>query len=80
VIWLAKPDSGSGNYLAVFNISSAAENIHYDWKELGLVESGLGPQEYQVRDLWEEKNLGPARSLDLKLASHACALYKVSIQ
>jgi alpha-galactosidase len=73
VIWLSKPASGSGNYLAVFNISPEAENIRYDWKELGLAT-----QEYQVRDLWEGKDLGRAKSLDLKLASHACVLYRLS--
>jgi alpha-galactosidase len=71
-VWLAMANSG-GSYLAVFNISPAAENIHYDWKQLGL-----GRQQYQIRDLWEGKNVGSAKSLDLNLASHACVLYKLT--
>jgi alpha-galactosidase len=72
VIWMSRPALGSGNYLAVFNISPVAERIHYGWKELGLASV-----EYEVRDLWERKDLGPAKSLDLTLGSHACVLYRV---
>jgi hypothetical protein len=75
VIWLSRPASGSGNYLAVFNISPVAERIHDGWKELGLASV-----EYEVRDLWERKDLGPAKSLNLTLGSHACVLYRLSAQ
>jgi len=74
VVWISKPASGSGDYVAVFNISPAAEKIHFDWKELGLTAA-----EYQVRDLWEHKDLGAAKFLDLTLPSHACVLYKLSV-
>jgi hypothetical protein len=72
VIWLSRPASGNGNYLAVFNISPVAERMHYGWNELGLASV-----EYEVRDLWERKDLGSAKSLDLTLGSHACVLYRL---
>jgi hypothetical protein len=75
VAWLSKPVSGGGEYLAVFNISPGAEDIHFDWKELGL-----SPVEYEVRDLWEHADIGGSKSLKVTLGSHACVLYKLSVQ
>jgi alpha-galactosidase len=74
VVWLSKPESGRGYYLAVFNRSPEAENIHYGWKQLDLNSS-----EYSIRNLWERADLGRERSLDLVLRSHACALYRLSV-
>jgi alpha-galactosidase len=72
VVWVSKPQSGRGYNVAVFNIGPATEKIHYDWAELEL------KAQYKVRDLWERKNLGSAKSLDLALPSHACVLYFLS--
>jgi len=71
-IWSSRPESRNGYYLAVFNISPATQQIHHDWKQLGLNSAA-----YEVRDLWERKDLGTAKSLDLALPSHACALYSL---
>jgi alpha-galactosidase len=73
VVWLGKPSSANGHYLAVFNVSPDPQKLHFNWKDLGL-----GAAEYQVRDLWEHKDLGSARLLDLTLPSHACVLYRLS--
>jgi alpha-galactosidase len=76
-VWLARqsdtqlnrtPDQG--DYLAVFNIGDAEQTIHYEWKDLGLNDSN-----YEVRDLWERKNMGKSQSLTVKLAPHASALF-----
>jgi hypothetical protein len=75
VVWLSKPESGNGYYLAVFNRLPDAEKIHYGWKQLGLNSS-----EYSIRDLWERADLRRKASLDLVLSSHACALYQLSAQ
>jgi alpha-galactosidase len=74
VIWSAKPEDGKGHYLAIFNRSEAAKDIALEWNELGLT-AGKG---YGLRDLWEHKDLGSARSLKLKLQPHACVLYRAS--
>jgi alpha-galactosidase len=73
VVWLSKQASGNGYYLAVFNLSPDAEKVHYDWKELGLTSA-----EYRVRNLWERKDLGRAKSMEVMLSSHACVLYSLS--
>lgn len=72
-LWLAQPESGDGYYLAVFNIGDSEQTILYEWKALGLVE-----KQYNVRDLWDRKNLGKAQALTIKLQPHASALYRVS--
>jgi alpha-galactosidase len=75
VVWRSMPSMGSGEYLAVFNVSPVAKQLHYEWKDLDLAS-----RDYAIRDLWERKDLGSAKSFDLTLASHACALYRLSPQ
>jgi alpha-galactosidase len=72
VVWTAAPESGSGRYLAVFNLSDAAQDVNYSWKNLGLPEGS-----HAVRDLWARKELGSAASLKAELAPHASVLYRV---
>jgi len=74
VIWTAKPESEKSQYLAIFNRGDSEANIALKWNELGLA---LG-KEYASRDLWEQKDLGPATSLELTLRPHACVLYRVN--
>ena len=73
VVWLARPASGDGYYLAVFNLDSAAQTMRYAWKDVGL-PAGT----YRLRDLWERKDLAPVDSLTVTLAPHASAMYRVS--
>lgn len=74
-VWVARPqdEEEKGYYLAVFNIGDREQNLRYEWKDLGLSETS-----YNVRDLWEHKNLGKAASLTVKLPPHASVLYRVS--
>ena len=72
VVWLSRPESRNGYFLAAFNISPRPQKTHYEWKQLGLASAG-----YRVRDLWEHKDLGAAKSVDLTLPSHGCALYSL---
>ena len=72
-LWLARPASGDGYYLAVFNLDGVPQTLHYSWKAAGLSKG-----KYHVRDLWEHKDLGPMKSLSVTLPPHAAALYKVS--
>jgi alpha-galactosidase len=73
VVWTARPDAGGDRYLAVFNLDEHEQKVHYDWKELGLT----GPK-FQLRDVWERKNLGIANALSVTLPPHGCALYRLS--
>jgi alpha-galactosidase len=73
VVWKASPESGSGYYLAVFNLSDSAQDAEYSWKDLGLAEGS-----HRVRDLWARKDLAAAASLKTKLPAHAAVLYLVN--
>ena len=79
VIWTARPASESGRdsakerYLAVFNVSDIAQNVHYRWSDLGLSARG-----YWLRDLWTHKNIGSATSVEITLLPHASVLYRVT--
>jgi hypothetical protein len=72
-LWLARPASGDGYYIAVFNLDSVPQTLHYSWKEAGLPKG-----KYHVRDLWEKKDLAPMKSLAVTLQPHASVLYKLS--
>ena len=72
-VWLARPASGDGYYLAVFNLDAAPQTLHYSWKDAGLPEAN-----YHLRDLWEHKDLATAEALTVTLAPHASVLYKIS--
>jgi alpha-galactosidase len=73
VAWLSQPNAKDSYYLALFNISPEVENIHYDWLDLGLPRA-----EYKLRDLWEHKDAGLAKSIDVTLRSHSCILYQLT--
>jgi len=72
-VWLSQSSTGGEHYLAIFNLGSTAQDFRYAWKALGLPGG-----RYQVRDLWERKDLGAADSLRVTLPSHGSILYKVS--
>jgi alpha-galactosidase len=72
VMWTARPEEGTGRYIAVFNVGDKAQGVTYSWKDLGLTEGN-----HAVRDLWARKNLGSASSLKTRLAAHAAMLYRV---
>jgi hypothetical protein len=72
-LWLARPVLRDGYYLAVFNLDDVPQTLHYSWKDAGLPK-----RKYHVRDLWEHKDLGPAKSLTVTLSPHASVLYKLS--
>ena len=71
-VWVAEPESAPGRYVAVFNRADEAQTLRYGWKQMGLEE-----QTFMLRDLWEHKELGSADKLEVRLAPHASALYKI---
>ncbi|HEX4484714.1 MAG TPA: glycoside hydrolase family 27 protein [Terriglobales bacterium] len=73
VVWTAESSSGGSNYVAVFNISDAPQDVRYGWKELGL---SVGS--HRVRDIWEGKDLDSWESIAVKIPSHGVALYRVN--
>ena len=72
VVWTSKPENGTGNYVAIFNRAEEPQTLHYMWTQLGIAEGN-----HSLRDLWEHKDLGPAKEITVTLAPHASALYLV---
>ena len=72
-VWFARPETGDDYYLALFNLEDAPQTLAYSWKDLGL-----NGAKYELRDLWERKNLAPAASVSVTLAPHASVLYRIS--
>jgi alpha-galactosidase len=72
VVWVAH-SSNNGNYLAIFNTGESTQTIQYAWKDLGFPAT-----KYRLRDLWEQKDLGPADTISVTLPSHGSVLYGVS--
>jgi hypothetical protein len=71
VVWTSRPESGAGNYVAIFNRTEAPRTLHYTWAQLGIPEGS-----YRLRDLWEHKELGAAKDVIVTLAPHASVLYR----
>jgi len=74
-VWMSTPASDDGAYVAVFNLDSAPQSLHYTWQDLGLKKS-----QYNLRDIWEHKDLGAKDAVDVTLAPHASAIYWASEQ
>lgn len=72
VIWSSIKESDDDIYLALFNLSSKANDVHYGWKELELARG-----KYRVRDLWERKELGDMNAVSVSLPPHGSALYEL---
>ncbi len=72
-VWTADAAGGTDKYAAAFNLGDAAETIHLPWTDVGIQIADPG-----VRDLWQHKNLGRQKNLDVTLRAHASALYRVS--
>jgi alpha-galactosidase len=71
-VWTSRPENGSGYYVAIFNIGDAPQTLRYSWNELSF--SGIN---YKLRDLWERRDLGSAKEINVTLPSHGCVLYRV---
>jgi alpha-galactosidase len=71
-VWVAKPDDGAGAYLALFNLSDAQKSIAYPLQAIGA-----GKTNFEVRDLWEHKDLGSKDMLKITLPPHGSALFRL---
>jgi hypothetical protein len=52
-VWRSHPDSGDGEYLAVFKLRQEPRTIDLPWGELGLTAA-----DYELRDLWSLQDFG----------------------
>jgi hypothetical protein len=72
-VWSADAPGAKDKYAAAFNLGDAAETIQLTWADIGI--SIADPA---VRDLWQHKDLGRQRNLDITLRPHASVLYRAS--
>jgi hypothetical protein len=70
VVYVAERLSRDGYYIAACNRSDSPLDLNYSWKDLGLKQDV-----YSQRDLWEHKDMGPAKAFSVHLTGHASVLY-----
>jgi hypothetical protein len=72
--WVAESAKPNERCLAIFNLSESAQDVHIDWKEIGITGSQI-----LVHDLWRNKSLGQLTGIQTNLRPHASALYRITI-
>lgn len=74
--WIAH--EGLDTILAVFNRGNGPARVKTPaWNKLGD-QFGLSQSSYQVRNLWQRKNLGQMNSLNILLPAHGSVLLRLS--
>jgi alpha-galactosidase len=71
-VWIARPETGTGYYVAIFNRRDKPQTLHYTWKQLGVTES-----DYVLRDIWKRQDVGQANAIHVNLPAHASILYSL---
>ena len=73
IVWVAKSTNSDARYVAVFNIGSSEQELHYSWKDLGI-----SPGSHALHDIWNAKDIKGMDELKASIPSHGCGLYAVS--
>ncbi|NUS21129.1 MAG: glycoside hydrolase family 27 protein [Mesorhizobium sp.] len=72
-VWTARPVSGAGRYLALFNTTDKERATGIDFRWLNI------PSTVRVRDLWQRRDIGSAsRHFSAMLPPHGAGLYRLS--
>jgi alpha-galactosidase len=74
VVWRATAGTGSGEYIAIFNLGESAQSRDLAWPQVGI-----GARAALLRDLWLHQDLGAQPQLHVNLGAHASALYRVAV-
>jgi hypothetical protein len=72
IAWTADAPGGAAKYVAVFNVGDAKQDVALNWSDVGIPAKSA-----KVRDLWAHTDLGKQNRLQVSLAPHASALYKI---
>jgi hypothetical protein len=73
VAWTADAPERNTHYIAFFNVTDVQQAFEADWSAVGIAT-----KDPVVRDLWERKDIGPSRTLAVRLRPHASVLYRVT--
>ena len=74
-VWTAKADAPSSQYIAAFNLSDSKSTIHLSWGQVGIASAPAA-----ARELWTNSNATRPSALDVTLAPHASAIYRVTFK
>ncbi len=71
-VWTARPETGAGHYLALFNTGNAPMTVSFPLEALGL-------KTVKVRDLWARADTGQATGVvKADLPPHGAGLFKLT--
>ena len=70
--WTASIPASQEKYFAVFNLGDSAEEVSLAWSDVGIALKNP-----EVRDLWQRKDLGRHKRLEISLPPHSSQLYKL---
>ncbi|MEX0982591.1 MAG: glycoside hydrolase family 27 protein [Bacteroidales bacterium] len=73
-LW-ARRLSGDAYSVVLLNKTESSREIDFSWRQIGLEQNEI----FEIRDLWEHQDLGVHKgSFSVKVASHGCAMLKLS--
>ncbi|MFL6602779.1 MAG: glycoside hydrolase family 27 protein [Steroidobacteraceae bacterium] len=73
IAWKADAPELNTSYVGLFNLADGEQAFDADWSAVGIAV-----KDPVVRDLWEHRDLGVSRRLEVRLRPHASVLYRVS--
>jgi alpha-galactosidase len=73
VAWVSVSENRDKNYLALFNLGDVPVRVNKTFAEYGFIDRA----QYNVRDLWMRKELGPQNAVTVDLSPHGSVLYSL---
>jgi alpha-galactosidase len=73
VAWAAVSVNRDKSYLALFNVGDVPVHVDKTFAEYGFVDRA----QYNVRDLWMRKELGPLNAVTVELPAHGAAMFSL---
>jgi alpha-galactosidase len=73
VAWGAVSVNRDKSYLALFNVGDAPVHVDKTFAEYGFVDRA----QYNVRDLWMRKELGPVNAVTVELPAHGSVMFSL---
>ncbi len=73
IAWVADAPSSHDHYVAMFNVGESQQTFEGAWSDVGVNAARAS-----VRDLWQQKDLGPLEKFSITLSPHASVLYRVT--
>jgi hypothetical protein len=73
VAWVSVSENRDKNFLALFNLGDAPVHVDQTFAEYGFIDRA----QYNVRDLWMRKELGPLNAVTVELPPHGSVLYSL---